>query len=84
LVVVELQGPAAALAALEELASDDRLAECQPYWAARAELLTKIGAQDDARHADKLAIGLKRDPATRRFLQNRLASLSKPTPSSRY
>jgi hypothetical protein len=48
-----------------------RLAEYQPYGAARAELLAKTGAQDEARHAYEVAIGLERDPAVRRFLQRR-------------
>jgi RNA polymerase sigma-70 factor (ECF subfamily) len=43
-----------------------RLAEYQPYWAARAELLAKTGAQDEARHAYEVAIGLERDPAVQR------------------
>jgi predicted RNA polymerase sigma factor len=45
---------------------DVRLAEYQPYWAARAELLAKTGAQDEARHAYEVAIGLDRDPAVQR------------------
>ena len=43
----------------------------QPYWAARAELLTRTGAQDEAHRAYEIAIGLERDPAVRRFLQRR-------------
>ena len=54
---------------------DARLAEYQSYWAARAELLAKTGAYDDARRAYDLAIGLERDPAVRRFLQGRRSVL---------
>jgi RNA polymerase sigma-70 factor (ECF subfamily) len=36
-------------------------------WAARAELLAKTGAHDQARHAYEIAIGLERDAAVRRF-----------------
>ena len=50
---------------------DSRLAEYQPYWAARAELLAKAGAHEEARQAYEIAIGLERDPAVRRFLERR-------------
>jgi RNA polymerase sigma-70 factor (ECF subfamily) len=75
LAVAELAGAGPALAALEEVAGDPRLAEYQPYWAARADLLARTGAHADARHAYDLAIGLERDPAVRRFLQGRQSSL---------
>jgi RNA polymerase sigma-70 factor (ECF subfamily) len=70
-----MQGAEAALAALDEVAADTRLVEYQPYWAARAELLAKTGAHADARHAYDVAIGLERDDAVRRFLQQRQAAL---------
>jgi RNA polymerase sigma-70 factor (ECF subfamily) len=75
LAVAETQGARAALEALPELAADPRLAEYQPYWAARAELLAKVGAHREARDAYALAIGLESDPAVRRFLQQRQARL---------
>ncbi len=75
LAVAEMRGAAAALAALEEVASDSRLTEYQPYWAARAELLAKTGAHEDARRAYEIAIGLERDEAVRRFLQRHRSSL---------
>jgi len=56
-------------------ASDARLAEYQPYWAARAELLARTGGCLEANHAYDLAIGLERDPAVRRFLQQRQAAM---------
>ena len=59
-----------------EVVSDQRLAEYQPYWAARAELLGKTGAREEARQAYEIAIGLERDPAVRRFLQERQAALT--------
>jgi predicted RNA polymerase sigma factor len=55
---------------------DARLAEYQPYWAARAELLARTGAHDEARQAYEIAIGLERDAAVRRFLQQRQAGLT--------
>jgi RNA polymerase sigma-70 factor (ECF subfamily) len=75
LALAELHGAGAALAAMEPLAADGRLAEYQPYWAARAELLNRTGAHDEARRAYDQAIGLERDPAVRRFLQRRQAAM---------
>ena len=75
LAIAELHGARAGLAAIDEVAADARLAEYQPYWAARAELLAKTGAHDEARRAYEIAIGLERDPAVRRFLQGRLEAL---------
>jgi RNA polymerase sigma-70 factor (ECF subfamily) len=75
LAVAELHGTDAALKAMEEIAADSRLTEYQPYWAARAELLAKTGAHDEARHAYEIAIGLERDAAVRRFLQRRQSAL---------
>ena len=76
LAIAELHGASAALDAMPDLATDARLAEYQPYWAARAELLAKTGAHVEARHAYEIAIGLERDPAVRRFLQHRQSALS--------
>ena len=70
-----VHGPAAALAQLDALADDARIREYQPYWAARAELLARSGADDDARHAYEIAAGLEHDPAVRRFLQRRQAGI---------
>jgi RNA polymerase sigma-70 factor (ECF subfamily) len=76
LAIAETQGAATALDALQEIAADARLAEYEPYWAARAELLAKTGAHGEARRAYGIAIGLELDAAVRRFLQRRLAALS--------
>jgi RNA polymerase sigma-70 factor, ECF subfamily len=73
--VAETQGPKAGLAALDALADDARLADYQPYWAARAGLLARAGQIDAADHAYQRAIGLEADPAVRRFLQQQLAQL---------
>lgn len=73
--IAENRGPTAALAALDELAADERLALYQPYWAARAEMLARCGAHSEAMAAYELAIGLERDPAVRRFLQQRAAGV---------
>jgi RNA polymerase sigma-70 factor (ECF subfamily) len=60
---------------LDELASDAQLNQFQPYWAARAELLGRAGPRGEAGRAYEIAIGLERDPAVRRFLQQRQAAL---------
>jgi RNA polymerase sigma-70 factor (ECF subfamily) len=73
--VAETRGSAAGLAVLDALADDARLAQYQPYWAARADLLAKTGDTDAADGAYAQAIGLESDPAVRRFLQNRRTAL---------
>jgi RNA polymerase sigma-70 factor (ECF subfamily) len=75
LAIAEVAGAEAGLAAMPEVENDARLAEYQPYWAARAELLSRTGARDEARQAYERAIGLERDEAVRRFLQRRQAAL---------
>lgn len=75
LAVGERDGVTAGLAALESVAADDRLIQYQPYWAARADLLSRSGAWAEASHAYDIAIGLERDPAVRRFLQQRRGAL---------
>jgi RNA polymerase sigma-70 factor (ECF subfamily) len=77
--IAETRGAAAGLAALDAVAGERRIAEYQPFWAARADLLAKRG---DARAADEAyarAIGLERDPAVRRFLSRRRAALARAT-----
>jgi len=75
LAIAELQDASIALKALDDVAADVKIADYQPYWAARAELLARKGARDEARHAYEIAIGLERDPAVRRFLQRRQSAL---------
>jgi RNA polymerase sigma-70 factor (ECF subfamily) len=73
--VAETRGPAAGLAALDALGDDARLADYQPYWAARAGLLARTGEVDAADQAYQRAIGLESDPAVRRFLRQRRTAL---------
>jgi RNA polymerase sigma-70 factor (ECF subfamily) len=73
--LAEASGAAAGLAALDLLGEDARLAEYQPYWAARAGLLARADATEPARAAYRRAIGMEADPAVRRFLQGRLDAL---------
>jgi RNA polymerase sigma-70 factor, ECF subfamily len=71
--IAETQGAAAGLAAMPTVEAAARLAEYQPYWAARAELLSRLGQGGAAAEAYDQAIGLEADPAVRRFLQKRRA-----------
>jgi RNA polymerase sigma-70 factor (ECF subfamily) len=73
--LAQTRGAASGLAALDAAASDLRLADYQPYWAARAELLARTGATQEALQAYQQAMGLERDPAVRRFLQRRAQGL---------
>jgi len=73
--IAETQGSAAGLAALDALADDARLADYQPWWAARAGLLARVGNHGAATAAYQRAIGLEADPAVRRFLQARCDAL---------
>ena len=74
--IAETDGAVAGLAVLYALGDDKRLADYQPYWAARASLLAKLGQAAQAAEAYDQAIGLERDPAVRRFLQARRAELA--------
>lgn len=76
LAIAERDGPHAALAIIDALSADKRLANYQPYWAARADLLARIGEREQAHYAYEMAIGLTRDAAARSFLQMRQASVA--------
>jgi len=73
--IAEIDGAAAALAALDAVGADSRVVEYQPYWAARAELLARAGAHGPASDAYEIAIGLERDPSVRQHLERKRAAL---------
>jgi RNA polymerase sigma-70 factor (ECF subfamily) len=75
--VAEAAGAAEGLAHLDLLAGDPRLANYQPYWAARGGLLARTGQAAEAAAAYRRAIGLEADPAVRRFLQARLEHIQR-------
>lgn len=75
-VIAETGGAAAGLAALDAVASDTRLGDYQPFWAARADLLARTNNFDAADAAYQRATGLEADPAVRRFLEERRAELA--------
>ncbi len=62
--------PAAGLAALEEIPAG-RVADYQPYWAARGHLLQLLNREDEARQAFDRAASLTDDPALREYLFKR-------------
>jgi RNA polymerase sigma-70 factor, ECF subfamily len=75
--IAETQGAAVGLAVLDSISADPRLADYQPYWAARAGLLARSGAKEAADSAYLRAIGLESDPAVRRFLQQQRDTLTR-------
>jgi RNA polymerase sigma-70 factor, ECF subfamily len=75
LAVAEVTGAENALAGLAEVSADARVTEYQPYWAARAELLSRTGAIPEALHAYDVAIGMERDSSVRQFLESKRAAL---------
>jgi RNA polymerase sigma-70 factor (ECF subfamily) len=72
-------GPEAGLALLDSLGSGDgagRLADYQPYHAARADLLRRAGRAAEAAASYRTALALCRGEPERRFLARRLAELA--------
>lgn len=74
--LAETEGAEAALALLDTIASDRRMAQYQPYWAARGHLLARTGRKAEAHQAFTLAIGLATDNAVRHYLQEQAAGLA--------
>lgn len=72
----EVNGAAAALAALEPVGRDRRMLDYQPYWAARGHLLERAGNAAEAHEALTMAAGLSTDEAVRRYLLSRIARLA--------
>ncbi|SNT17578.1 RNA polymerase sigma factor [Rhodococcoides kyotonense] len=72
-VMSEIDGAAAGLDILDEIGTDRPF---QPAWAARANLLHRLGRVDEAAAAYAKAISLTPDAHTRRFLHRRLDALS--------
>jgi RNA polymerase sigma-70 factor (ECF subfamily) len=73
--LAETEGPQAALTQLDRLDSE-RVKSHLPYWATRAELLTRLGRFTEATESYHRAIGLAIDPAVRSFLQERANKVS--------
>jgi RNA polymerase sigma-70 factor (ECF subfamily) len=73
--LAERDGPSAGLTALDTL-DDGRLADYQPFHAARADLLARAGRRDDALAAYDRAIALTTNPVEAEFLRRRRATVS--------
>lgn len=73
------EGPAAGLAEVEALDIEGSLADFHLLHAARADLLRRLGRDEQAMAAYEQAIGLSRQDGERRFLEARLRKL-KPAP----
>lgn len=74
LAVAELAGPEEALGEVEPLA--ERLEGYHLFHAARAELLRRVGRRAEAVDANRRALALTDNPAERRLLEERIASLA--------
>jgi RNA polymerase sigma-70 factor, ECF subfamily len=74
--LAEVDGPEAALAELDELGQDGRLAGYHYLPAARAALLRRLGRRAEAADAYRAALELTTNEAERDFLTRRLAVLA--------
>lgn len=74
--LAETEGAEGALASLDAIANDRRMANYQPYWAARGHLAARAGRKDEAHEALTLAIGLATDEAVRHYLIGQRAALN--------
>jgi RNA polymerase sigma-70 factor (ECF subfamily) len=72
------QGPAAGLAEIEQLERDGRLADYRYLPAAKADLLRRLGRQDEAAQAYRSALALTENAAEREFLARRIGEVSGP------
>ncbi len=70
--VAEDQGPAAGLAELERVHGVDKW---HLYHSARAELLARLGLEEQARRSYRTALACEPGPADRRFIERRLERL---------
>jgi RNA polymerase sigma-70 factor (ECF subfamily) len=66
------QGPRAALELIDELAASGELDDYHLLHAARADMLRRLGANDEAAESYEAALGLVTNDSERRFLERRL------------
>ena len=74
-------GPEAGLADIEAIERDGRLAGYRYLPAASADLLRRLGRQQDAAEAYRTALDLTENAAERAFLAGRIAEVSGPAPA---
>jgi RNA polymerase sigma-70 factor (ECF subfamily) len=70
-------GPEAGLVLIEAILERGDLADYRPAHAARAELCRRLGRTGEARASYERALALVRQEPERRFLERRLAELSR-------
>ena len=75
--VAMVDGPAAALALIDQLAANGELDEYHLLHAARADLLRRIGSSSEAAKSYERALALVTNDSERRFLERRLAEVRK-------
>jgi RNA polymerase sigma-70 factor (ECF subfamily) len=73
--VAMAEGPERALELIDDPALSDELADYQPFWSARADLLRRAGRSDEAAEAYSRALELTTNPVERRFIERRLSEL---------
>ncbi len=74
--LIEANGPAAGLALIDALLARGELDDYQHAHSARADLLRRLGRNDDARAAYTRGLALAAQEPERRFLERRIAELS--------
>lgn len=70
-------GPAAGLALIDTLLERGELADYHPVYSVRAELARRLGRMDEAAASYRRALTLARQEPERRFLEKRLAEISR-------
>lgn len=78
-----VEGPEAALAAIDRIADDPKLRDYPLLPATRADFLRRLGRREDAARAYRLAISLTANRAERAFLERRLAECADALSSNR-
>lgn len=72
------QGPRAGLAIIDELAAGGELDEYHLLYAARADMLRRLGSNTEAAESYELALNLATNNSERRFLERRLREVRSP------
>ena len=73
--VAMAQGPRSALELIDELAASGELDDYHLLHAARADMLRRLGANDEAAESYKTALNLVTNDSERRFLERRLSEV---------
>jgi RNA polymerase sigma-70 factor, ECF subfamily len=74
--VAMAEGPERGLELMDDGELAEKLADYQPFWSARADLLRRAGQTKPAMKAYERALELATNPVERRFLERRLAELA--------